>query len=41
MVYNKNEAIRKLNTWKRDLHWIKPYYAVKANPYPEILKDLS
>lgn len=40
-MYNRHEAIRKLNNWKKNLHWIQPYYAVKSNPIAPILDDLS
>lgn len=39
MVYNPNEAIRKIQTWQNVLPWIKPHYAIKSNPYDGIVSD--
>ena len=40
LFYNPNEAIKKIENWKKVLPWIKPHYAVKSNPCEEILGDL-
>lgn len=40
LVYNENEAVRKLAAWKSALPWIKPHYAIKSNPALPILNDL-
>lgn len=39
LVYNPTEAIRKVKTWQKTLPWIKPHYAIKSNPYGEIIKE--
>lgn len=39
LLYNPIEATRKLDNWKKALPWIKPHYAIKSNPYEEIVSD--
>lgn len=39
-VYNSFETKRKYNTWIKALPWIKPHYAIKANPAQPLLQDL-
>lgn len=41
MVYNSFEAKRKIKDWFIHLPWVKPYYAIKANPFEGLCKDLS
>lgn len=39
-VYNGQEALRKIDSWRKTLTWITPYYAIKSNPIPALLNDL-
>lgn len=39
LLYNENEAARKLTAWKKALPWIKPHYAIKSNPALPLLND--
>lgn len=41
MVYNSNEANRKLQNWFSSLPWIRPFYAIKSNPISLLCKELS
>lgn len=41
LVYNPNEAHRKVSEWKRALPWIHPHYAVKSNPCQMLLNDFA
>ena len=41
LIYNENEAVRKIAAWKKALPWIKPHYAIKSNPCLPILNDLQ
>jgi ornithine decarboxylase len=40
-VYDKKALLNQVDKWKSQIPWIKPYYAVKSNPLPYILKDLT
>jgi len=33
----RTKAHYTLNEWKKTLDWIKPFYAIKSNPYGEIV----
>ena len=37
MIYNPLQIEHKVNEWKKTLDWIKPFYAIKSNPYGEIV----
>lgn len=39
-IYNSYEANRKYQAWTKALPWIKPHYAIKANPALPLLQDL-
>ena len=39
-IYNSHETKRKYNAWTKALPWIKPHYAIKANPAQPLLQDL-
>ena len=39
-MYNSHEAKRKYRAWTKALPWIKPHYAIKANPATPLLQDL-
>lgn len=39
LLYNPNEAVRKVTTWQKTFPWIKPHYAIKSNPCEEIVQD--
>ena len=41
LVYNPNEAQRKVAQWKKALPWIHPHYAVKSNPCEMLLSDFA
>jgi diaminopimelate decarboxylase len=32
--------LRKINTWKEKLPWIRPFYAIKSNPVEPLVKDV-
>lgn len=36
-VYNSQEALRKIDAWRKTLTWITPFYAIKSNPIPDLL----
>ena len=40
-IYDKPALLHQVDTWSTQLPWIKPYYAVKSNPLPCILNDLT
>ena len=40
-IYDKQALLEQANKWAIQLPWIKPYYAIKSNPLPYILKDLT
>lgn len=39
-IYNSYEARRKYQAWTKAFPWIKPHYAIKANPAQPLLQDL-
>ena len=39
-IFDRGQVIQQLQGWKRNIPWIKPYYAMKANPSPELLKTI-
>lgn len=39
LVYNPIQAVRKLKNWQKVLPWIQPHYAIKSNPYDDIVTD--
>lgn len=39
-IYDKDALLQQTYTWSKQIPWIKPYYAVKSNPLPYLLKDL-
>jgi diaminopimelate decarboxylase len=41
LIYNEEEAMRKLSIWNKTLPWIKPHYAIKSNPALPLLNDLQ
>lgn len=40
MVFNEEELARKIKHWKKELPWVKPFYAVKANPMAALRKQM-
>lgn len=40
-IIDLGEIINKYKVWRRELSMVKPYYAIKCNPNPVILKLLS
>jgi ornithine decarboxylase len=40
-VVDVNQIIKQYNLWKRELPFIRPYYAIKSNPDPIIIKILT
>lgn len=40
-IYDKKALLVQVHKWTVQLPWIKPYYAVKSNPLPYILKDIT
>jgi ornithine decarboxylase len=40
-VVDINQIIKQYNLWKRELPFIRPYYAIKSNPDPMIIKILT
>ena len=40
-VVDINHIIKQYNLWKRELPFIRPYYAIKSNPDPMIIKILT
>jgi ornithine decarboxylase len=41
LVYNSQQVRNKLFAWYSKLPWIRPYYAIKANPINCLLKELT
>lgn len=41
LVYNSHQAMTKLSAWYAQLPWIRPHYAIKANPINCLLKELT
>ena len=41
LVYNSNQVRNKLFDWNKKLPWIRPHYAIKANPINCLLKELT
>lgn len=41
LVYNPNDALNKLDSWKKALPWIQPHYAIKSNPTSQLIKDFA
>jgi diaminopimelate decarboxylase len=39
-VYNGQEALKKIDDWRKTLSWITPFYAIKSNPISPLLNDL-
>jgi ornithine decarboxylase len=39
-IYDKNALLQQADKWNEQIPWIKPYYAVKSNPLPCIVRDL-
>ena len=39
MLYNSTAIMEKAKAWKTRLPWIKPFYAMKSNPMPRVIKD--
>jgi len=40
LIYNSGYTTRKIQTWKRTLPWIKPFYAMKSNPITPLIQDV-
>ncbi len=40
-VVDVNQIVKQYNLWKRELPFIRPYYAIKSNPDPMIIKILT
>ena len=40
-IYDKAALLQQADKWALHIPWIKPYYAVKSNPLPCILRDLT
>lgn len=41
LVYNSQQVRNKLFAWYAKLPWIRPHYAIKANPINCLLKELT
>jgi ornithine decarboxylase len=39
-LFDKTAVEKQIKTWTNSLPWIRPYYAMKANPSPELLDTL-
>jgi ornithine decarboxylase len=39
-LFDKTAVEKQMETWTNSLPWIRPYYAMKANPSPELLATL-
>ena len=39
-IFDNTQVLHQIGKWKRNLAWIKPYYAMKANPSPELIKTI-
>jgi ornithine decarboxylase len=39
-MYDEANVLRQIHNWKTHLPWIKPYYALKCNPSPELVHTL-
>jgi ornithine decarboxylase len=39
--FDKFALLNQIKNWDKQLYWIKPYYAIKANPSIEIIKILT
>jgi len=40
-IYDKPALLQQAYNWETQLPWIKPYYAVKSNPLPYLINDLT
>jgi ornithine decarboxylase len=40
-LFDHNALINQITKWNEELYWIKPYYAIKSNPSPEMLETLT
>jgi ornithine decarboxylase len=38
-LYDSEAVKRQLTGWKARLPWIRPFYAMKSNPLPSIIRD--
>lgn len=41
LVYNSHQVKTKLFSWYEKFPWIRPYYAIKANPINCLVKELT
>ena len=41
LIYNSSYTTRKIQSWKRTLPWIKPFYAMKSNPIMPLIQDVA
>ena len=41
LIYNSKYTMGKIQTWKKTLPWIKPYYAMKSNPIMPLIQDVA
>lgn len=39
--YDKPSLLNQIDKWATHIPWIKPYYAVKSNPLPYVLRDIT
>ena len=39
-IFDYQQVLQQIEKWKLNIPWIKPYYAMKANPSPEMLKTI-
>ena len=39
-IYDKAMVYNQISKWEREIPWIKPYYAVKSNPLPHLIRDI-
>jgi diaminopimelate decarboxylase len=40
LVYNQSSLEKQIAQWKQKLSWITPFYAIKSNPIPPLLRDM-
>jgi ornithine decarboxylase len=39
-IYDKSNVYKQIDNWAQNIPWIKPFYAVKANPSQHLIEDI-
>ncbi len=39
-IYNQSSVYNQVRKWYQHIGWIKPYYAIKSNPSPQLIHDI-